>query len=213
MLFLGKVFISVCAAWLAYAILDRYPAFQQGGAQEITSSWLVVLVTLFFAYAVTSGFMNVFDMSIDTIFLSYAIVSGGEEGEGEGKRVEGADTDFNTRRISRGEGLREGHIITSFLLAPSLLSFSLPLPLLQDMDENGGHASHVKDSRFHYNKLEEQHEKGGRACCCCCRRSTSSNTSVVAGTPTNVTISSNPAVAASSAGSGVQMAAMNAPKL
>jgi hypothetical protein len=34
---------------------------------QISSSWLVILVTVFFSYAVATGFMIVFDISVDSV--------------------------------------------------------------------------------------------------------------------------------------------------
>jgi hypothetical protein len=95
-MFLGKVLIASCCAWVAYAILDNSKQFQTGGANEITSTWLVILVcishegvhtglfhasdgyflqvVLFFAYAVATGFMLVFDVCIDSILICYVVV-------------------------------------------------------------------------------------------------------------------------------------------
>lgn len=70
-MFFGKVLIAAVAGWVAYAILERSSQFQPGGANEITSTWLVVLMTVFFGYAVASSFMSVFDLAVDTILVCY----------------------------------------------------------------------------------------------------------------------------------------------
>ncbi len=75
-MFLGKILISAASAWVAYAILDNASQFQPGGANEVTSTWLVILVVLFFSYAVASGFMQVFDVCIDTVMICYVVVRG-----------------------------------------------------------------------------------------------------------------------------------------
>jgi len=45
-----------------------------GGDNQITSTWLVILVITFFSYAVASGFMMVFDISIDSVLICYVVV-------------------------------------------------------------------------------------------------------------------------------------------
>ena len=68
---LGKVLISVISAFVAYLIVENYAIFQAGGAQQLSSSWLVILVTLFFGYATGSAFMSVFDVAVDTVLVCY----------------------------------------------------------------------------------------------------------------------------------------------
>jgi choline transporter-like protein 2/4/5 len=70
---LGKVLISVASAFAAYILLENMADFQPGGATPVTSSWLPVLLTLFFAYATASGFMQVFDMAVDTMLVCYCV--------------------------------------------------------------------------------------------------------------------------------------------
>ena len=94
MVFLGKALITAACGWFAYAILDNYGPFQvcrcchgvraaagfahppryrlqTGGAQQISSTWLVILVTMFFSYAIASAFMSVFDLAVDSVLICY----------------------------------------------------------------------------------------------------------------------------------------------
>lgn len=70
-MFLGKILIATSSAFGAYVLLDTMPEFQPGGAQALSSTWLPILITLFFAYAVAAGFMMVFDLSVDTVLVCY----------------------------------------------------------------------------------------------------------------------------------------------
>lgn len=70
-MFLGKVFISVCAGWFAYAVLDNAKTFQAGQPNQLSSTWVVILVTMFFAYFVASAFFSILDLSVDTILVCY----------------------------------------------------------------------------------------------------------------------------------------------
>lgn len=71
LMFLGKVVISCVCAWGAYVLLGYLPEFQTGGPNELSSTWLPILVTTFFAYATASGFMMIFDLSVDTVLVCY----------------------------------------------------------------------------------------------------------------------------------------------
>lgn len=70
-MFLGKVLIAVGSTWVAYAIIDNAKDFKPGQAKALSSTWLVILVTFFFAYIVASAFMIVFDISVDSVLLCY----------------------------------------------------------------------------------------------------------------------------------------------
>lgn len=70
-MFLGKLLIAVGSTWVAYAIVDNVKDFQPGGAKALSSTWLVILVTFFFAYVVASAFMIVFDIAVDSVLLCY----------------------------------------------------------------------------------------------------------------------------------------------
>ncbi|MCW0208644.1 MAG: choline transporter-like family protein, partial [Achromobacter sp.] len=73
MMFLGKVLIAAACAWVGYAILDNTAQFKQGGENEIQSTWLIILVILFFSYAIASGFMMVFDTCVDTVLIAFVV--------------------------------------------------------------------------------------------------------------------------------------------
>lgn len=68
-MFLGKLLVSGASAFAAYLIFNYYKDFQPGGKNQLSSTWLPVLVTLFFAYAVSSGFMMVSAWIIYRIFF------------------------------------------------------------------------------------------------------------------------------------------------
>ncbi len=70
-MFLGKITIAVICGWGAYVLLDTLPQFRRGGEQELSSTWLPVIVVLFFAYATASGFMMIFDLSVDSVLVCY----------------------------------------------------------------------------------------------------------------------------------------------
>ncbi len=66
-----QILIAVLSAWGAYVLLDNLPEFQVGGTSELSSTWLPILVVLFFAYAIASGFMMVFDLSVDSVLVCF----------------------------------------------------------------------------------------------------------------------------------------------
>lgn len=70
-MFLGKITISTVCAWIAYILLDRLPQFQPSGKDALSSTWLPILVTLFFSYVTASGFMMIFDLSVDSVLVCY----------------------------------------------------------------------------------------------------------------------------------------------
>lgn len=71
LIFLGRVIVAALCGWIAYAFLDNVKEFQINGAKQINSTWLVILVTVFFAYIIAGAFMNVFDLSVDTVCVCY----------------------------------------------------------------------------------------------------------------------------------------------
>lgn len=73
LMFLGKIFIAMAGGWCAFAIMDNYPGFKYNEPNYIYSQWIVILVTVFFAYAVATSFMSVFDMAVDTVLVCYVI--------------------------------------------------------------------------------------------------------------------------------------------
>jgi hypothetical protein len=43
-MFLGKIIIATASAWVAYLLLDRLTQFQPGEVNELSSTWLPILV-------------------------------------------------------------------------------------------------------------------------------------------------------------------------
>lgn len=70
-MFVAKVGIAAACGWGCYVLLDTLPRFGPGGADEVTSTWLVVLVTMFFGYAVAGTFMSIFDLAVDAILVCF----------------------------------------------------------------------------------------------------------------------------------------------
>jgi len=70
-MFLGKATIAVASGWAGYVLLDNVADFKRGGKAELSSTWLPILVIVFFAYAVASGFMMIFDLSVDSVLVCY----------------------------------------------------------------------------------------------------------------------------------------------
>lgn len=71
--FLGKILLSVASAWVAWYWIDSTESYKAGGENELTSSWLPVLVTFIFAYFVAVAFFSIFQITIDTILVCYII--------------------------------------------------------------------------------------------------------------------------------------------
>ncbi len=88
-MFLGKVVIAGLCGWGAYVLLDNLADFKPGGKAELSSTWLPILVTVFFAYATASGFMMIFDLTVDSVLVCYCTVrcAGGRLSERATRRV------------------------------------------------------------------------------------------------------------------------------
>jgi hypothetical protein len=71
LMLLGKVSIAVISAWAAYLIMSTRAEFMSGGINEISATWLVILIVLFFAFFIGSGFMDVFSLTIDSVLVCY----------------------------------------------------------------------------------------------------------------------------------------------
>lgn len=71
LMFIAKVGIACACGWGCFVLLENVPRFRAGGADEITSTWLLVLVTMFFAYSVASTFMALFDLTVDTVLVCF----------------------------------------------------------------------------------------------------------------------------------------------
>lgn len=72
-MFLAKALITGASTFIAFSLLDNAQVFQSGGDRELSSQWLVVFVTMVFAYATASSFLHVFDITTDTIMICYCI--------------------------------------------------------------------------------------------------------------------------------------------
>ena len=70
-MFIAKVGIAAASGWGCYVLLDTVPRFAPGGEDEITSTWLVVAVAMFFSYSVASSFLGIFDLAVDSILVCY----------------------------------------------------------------------------------------------------------------------------------------------
>lgn len=70
---LGKVFVAGVAALISFAIIENASMFEEGETSEVSSTWLPVLVTFIFGYAVATAFFSVFDMTVDTLLICYVL--------------------------------------------------------------------------------------------------------------------------------------------
>lgn len=130
-MFVGRVGIAAAAGWGCYVLLDTVPRFAEGGEDEITSTWLVVLVTMFFAYAVAGGFLSIFDLAVDSILVCYVTDMEENAERGGGKvpvHVKADKLAFAKARKQRekqqqqgGDGL-QGNPIGSAQVAPARAS-------------------------------------------------------------------------------------------
>ena len=73
MMVLGRVLIAIGCGVGSYFVLTTAPVYQTGGAQELHSVVLPVLVTVLCAYFVASAFLDVYDMAIDTILMCFCL--------------------------------------------------------------------------------------------------------------------------------------------
>jgi len=94
-LFMGKVGISCACGWGAFVLVENVAEFKPGGANQLSSTWMPVLVTIFFAYFVASGFMDVFSLTIDSILVCY--VTDCDEHGGAPAHMDGAELDARGR--------------------------------------------------------------------------------------------------------------------
>jgi choline transporter-like protein 2/4/5 len=69
-LFLSRVMITCACGFFMFTVLDD-PQFEYGGARQLSQPLFPVLVVLVMAYAVSTAFMNTFDLAIDTILLCF----------------------------------------------------------------------------------------------------------------------------------------------
>lgn len=72
-MFLGRLAVTAGCVLISFALVDNTPAFQEGGGDELTSTWMPVLVSGLFGYAVSAAFFYVFDITVDTILVCFAL--------------------------------------------------------------------------------------------------------------------------------------------
>jgi choline transporter-like protein 2/4/5 len=95
LLFMGKCGISALCGWGAFVLLENISQFKKGGENQLSSTWMPVLVTMFFSYCVASGFMDVFNLTIDTILVCY--VTDCDEHSGTASRMQANHLDAKGR--------------------------------------------------------------------------------------------------------------------
>jgi hypothetical protein len=95
LLFMGKCGISALCGWGAFVLLENIAQFKKGGENQLSSTWMPVLVTMFFSYCVASGFMDVFNLTIDTILVCY--VTDCDEHAGTASRMQADHLDAKGR--------------------------------------------------------------------------------------------------------------------
>jgi hypothetical protein len=71
MLLLGKVAITVACCVLMYGLLEANAAYQQGGLDELSSPMVPVLLCFMVSYFISTSFMNVYGMTVDSLLLCY----------------------------------------------------------------------------------------------------------------------------------------------
>merc|ERR1719502_1702247 len=69
LLFIGELAITFFCGWCAFMTLTVYPDYKEGGSLQPTSKMLPTILTMLAAWFVSSGFMSVYGMSIDTILM------------------------------------------------------------------------------------------------------------------------------------------------
>jgi hypothetical protein len=70
-IFLCKMSICIAASFMYYMIVSNVGAFGPTGESAITSPVISIIVCFLLAYAITTAFFNVFDISVDTILICY----------------------------------------------------------------------------------------------------------------------------------------------
>jgi choline transporter-like protein 2/4/5 len=69
-LFLARVMITCTCGFFMFTVLDA-PEFEFGGERQLSQPLFPVLIVLVLAYAVSTAFMNTFDLAIDTILICF----------------------------------------------------------------------------------------------------------------------------------------------
>jgi choline transporter-like protein 2/4/5 len=73
MLVMGKIVISATCAFVGYIILTTFPDYTAGGQFALSSTVFPIFVLTLLAYFVANAFLEVYNMSIDTIILNFCI--------------------------------------------------------------------------------------------------------------------------------------------
>lgn len=71
LLLLAKITITAGSASVVFSITSSNPQYLAGGPQELSSPFAPLLVTCLIAWFISSSFMNVYDMAIDTILVCF----------------------------------------------------------------------------------------------------------------------------------------------
>lgn len=71
--FLGKVLVSCASGFICFWYVERTAKFGPGGTDEVSSSWLPVILSMLFAYCVSSGFLYVYDMAVDSMLVCHIL--------------------------------------------------------------------------------------------------------------------------------------------
>jgi len=70
-LLLAKITITTGCGYLMFLYVDNDAQYQSGGVNELSAPIIPVLCTVLVAWAISSAFMNVYDLTIDTILLCF----------------------------------------------------------------------------------------------------------------------------------------------
>jgi len=67
----GQLLITLCAGFSCWLVIDRDPKYGFGGESQLNSVMLPVLVTMFLAWFISAEVLSVYDITVDTILLSF----------------------------------------------------------------------------------------------------------------------------------------------
>jgi len=99
-MFLARAFVTCFCGLVAFGIVDNYPDFQEGGDDELSGRFLVVLFTMIFAFFTAAGFFYVFDIAVDTILICF--ITDKAEHDGEAVHMNEAEV-FNKKSVKAAE--------------------------------------------------------------------------------------------------------------
>ena len=68
---LGKILITVVCVVLGYWVFTTFPTFLAGGASELQGAAVPTVLVGIISWMIATGFLQVYDMGIDTILISY----------------------------------------------------------------------------------------------------------------------------------------------